>query len=305
MTYEQAMLAVLADPESDDARRDLVAVLRGPDPDRARYVELQMETTLQRREEETFSLRGSDEEWRLQSSHRTRWKRDVDMYLGEHHDNQRVEFERGLPWLISMNPYLFLEQGEYVMSRIAPLRGISFFDDPDGSPFPMKELAASPLLERLEEIRFLNATLTADDVMTFSSSTRLTRAYTIDMGGNVREASLVEGFAANPATRKCLAIRGMLLPDDYLEEYSSTGEPGPDYYQYWEMSECGHALERKYGYLPWLHLNHLSHAADAKYWTDQKVLPRFVPGSPADAPVPYGRGCKYDPEIKIRRRVKR
>lgn len=75
-----------------------------------------------------------------------------------------------------MNAYMFLEEGEYIMSRIAPLRSIEFYPDPDGDPFPALRLAQSPLLARLDEIRFAEGTLAKGDLEIIVSSPHLVRA---------------------------------------------------------------------------------------------------------------------------------
>ena len=219
------------------------------------------------------------------------------MYMGLEDWQRAVKFERGFLWRISMNPYLFLEQGDYIMRRIAPLRSITFFPDPDGDPFPMDKLAASPLLSRLDMISFDRCRLTDSELETFAASPHLDRLYSIDLNGSetlTKDSARI--LAAHPATRKCLEIVFPVLdgnpqwPPQELIEYDGYGSDGVHRgYDHFELSEQGKALEREFGYIPWLHLDNQCHPADLGYWTERRALPCFVPGSPIDALIPLGK----------------
>jgi hypothetical protein len=203
-----------------------------------------------------------------------------------------------------MNAYTLLEHGEYIFHRIAPLRGVDFFADPDGDPFPAKQLAASPLLARLDEIRFHEDTVRATDLIELASSPHLHRLQSLDVRRNEVTLEVWEAFAANPLTRKCLMIdSNTVVPSD-------RGPIGECYARFdmypgrnFDVSREGKDLERKYGYLPWLHDINICGPQDAHYWVENKVLPKYVPGSPADALVPYGTGLheewKYEPREKF------
>jgi hypothetical protein len=300
-SYQESMLAIMSNPEDDAARRALAELTREADPELAQFINCQLAAADLRRTTRYRSDYRSHEGDDLLKRNWERWVRDLGFYMGEVAAHRYVEFDRGFPRLCSMNPYLFLEQGEHILTNIAPLRGIAFFDDPEGSPFPMRELAASPLLECLDEIRFSRCKLTEADMAVFASSPHLTRLLVLDVG-YATELPGLEALAANPLTRKCLRIDNTVEVPRIDPRLDWTGGPVGEYryrpgYEHLpesvpvEMSPEGRALERKYGYIPWLHLdNEAGVNADAYYWVQQKVLPRFVPGSPGDAPVPLGAG---------------
>jgi hypothetical protein len=285
------MLAILAHPEDDAPRKELARFLRPADPDWAEFIEIQLDRARERRLDHERTQSTSNREMSLRGENKERWTRDLGFYMGERGIHRQVEFDRGLPWLCTLNPYMLLQEGEHILSHIAPLRGVSFFDDPEGDPFPMKQLAASPLLAHFDEIRFTRCKITDEDIETLASSPYLERLMVLDIcGANQLSLRSLEVLAANPATRKCLKIDFDVCGADrgLVGEFTERDEYG--YYDF-EMSAEGHALERTYGYLPWLHLwNAPGYAADAHYWVEHKILPLFVTGSPGDAPTPYGTG---------------
>lgn len=173
-TYEQCMLAILATPEDDQLRYELAAIVRASDPLWSEFIEVQLAISNHERVHR-FGNRESREYKPL--NHNTgRWATELGFFLGETEAHRRVKFVHGLPWGCTMNAYMFLEEGEYIMSRIAPLRSIEFYPDPDGDPFPALRLAQSPLLARLDEIRFAEGTLAKGDLEIIVSSPHLVRA---------------------------------------------------------------------------------------------------------------------------------
>lgn len=309
MNYEQCMLAILANPEDDAPRRQLAQIMRSQDPELSEFIERQLEMTARIRATNGRPGVGTVggvtwEESELISKNKRRWTQNLDFYMGELPIHRWVEFHRGLPSLCSMNAYTFLEQGEYIMTRVAPLRGIQFYPDPDGSRFPAKEVAASPLLERLDEIQFFRHTLGEHDLEIIAESPHLKRIVAMDIRQNPVTMEAWERFAANPDTRKCLSIRSDFeVPSDEgpMRECSARFDIYPD--RWFACSKEGRELERKYGYLPWLHLVNICNPPDAHYWIENHVLPKYVPGSPADAPTPYGAGLRpertFEPREKF------
>jgi hypothetical protein len=300
MNYEDCMLAILTNPEDDEPRRELAKFVRPSDPDLAEFIEFQLDHSQKKRARHGLIATPSRDE-QLLDRHMTEWTRDLEFYLGEIPFVPTIEFHRGLPWLCSMNPYTFLEHGEYIFNRVAPLRGVEFFADPEGDPFPAKEIAASPLLARLDEIRFHEDTLRAGDLVVLTSSPHLERVMAWDVRQNPLSLEDFEAFAANPRTRKCLMISN---------RYRVPSDEGPigecyarfDVYPYrnFDVSNEGKDLERKYGYLPWLHKANICDPKDAHYWVEHHELPKYVPGSPADAAIPYGSGLHEEDTFEPR-----
>ena len=204
-TYEECMLAILASPEDDALRRELASIVQASDPLLAEFIELQL--TLTDRERARLPRNTFPREWQLADENRRRWARNLDFYLGEDMRHRDVEFRRGLPWLCTMNPYMFLEQGEYILTRVAPLRGIKFYADPEGDPFPAKELAACPSLARLDEIRFDRFAASKDELEILVSSPHLVRVRAWDFREVQVSAGVWEAIAANPAARGAFMIQ--------------------------------------------------------------------------------------------------
>ncbi len=290
MTYEECMLAVLASPEDDAPRRELANVLRATDPAWAKFIDLQLDHTARNRARRIDStLHDGD----LLARHQQKWTRDLRFFLGEMAPGHgHIEFHRGLPWSCSMSPYTFLEKGEYIFTRLAPIRSIRFFRDPEGAAFPAKEIAASPLLARIDELDFRGA-LGLNDLEVIAASDQLKRVIAMDIRETPVTSATWEAFASNPLTRRCFWIRSDYeVPSDVgpIAECSARFDIYP--YRHFEMSEEGRALERAHGYLPWLHDDNVCDWPDAHYWLEHKVLPLFVPGSAHDAPTVYGSGLK-------------
>jgi hypothetical protein len=143
MTYEQCLSSILANPDDDVPRRELAKVVRSSDPTWGEFTDRQLDFRVRVREtkyhpRQSFVGNVSSREDELLSEHKQRWidKSGIGLYMGEWLSHRVVEFDRGLVWSCTMNPHLFLEQGEYVVTCIAPLRGITFFLIPKAIPFP-------------------------------------------------------------------------------------------------------------------------------------------------------------------------
>src|SRR5260370_21620425 len=158
MEHEDLLRAVVADPDDDAPRLSFARVVRSSDPDRARFIELQIEhaSALRARADRsprtagtvlgpTTSLLERHPEWagRIRSYAKS-WK-----------------FDRGFVMKIAIDPYAFLDRGTELFA-IAPIRVIELL--PSGKPFPARELAGSPLLARLDALDVIDTALTVTDV---------------------------------------------------------------------------------------------------------------------------------------------
>ena len=296
MSYESIMQAILDRPEDDAPRLALAEYLKTEDPPLSRFIKAQIETTRTRRVARSLDNFADRVESSLRLEHGQRWKQLVGPYLGMEDRHRHVVFERGLPWLISMNPYLFIEQGKYLLDRIAPLRGIRFYRDPDDHSFPMAELAASPNLARLDFVDLTNCWLKDDDLAVFAASPHLDRLRDLDLtdNGSLTEQS-ARILASHPGTRKCLTIEFSSLgwkqywpPHEFIESDGYGPDGAHRGWDHWAPSDQALELERELGYIPWLHIDNWSHRADLGYWVEHGQLPCFVPGSPVDALVKLG-----------------
>ena len=112
------------------------------EPDRATSIEAQIEAAASRR-------RGrypvnSLVKHPLLVKHEQEWGRTFAKYT------HSFEFDRGFITAFEMDPFMFLEYGEWLFIN-APIRMVRFAS-PETGAFPTAELAASPLLEHLDVI---------------------------------------------------------------------------------------------------------------------------------------------------------
>jgi hypothetical protein len=206
--------------------------------------------------------------------HEREWSRTIARYARE------WKFDRGFVSSITIDPHVFLEYGEWLYLN-APIRSVDFIA-PDDGPFPMAELAESPLLANLDAVGFLVPTLTDEDFITFAKSAHLGRLQWMSADKQRLGPAVYEAYAAAPLTRKCIVL-GLSHKDFPGEEFGETDQV--DWWGAWvmdwlEMKPEGRELERKYGYLPWLHKDNRANEFDAAYFVAQGILPVRPPGSP-------------------------
>jgi hypothetical protein len=314
VTYLELMGRVLANPEADEPRRDFAAFIEAEDPAWSRFITLQLERTHLGRARRLGRLGTTAEEDHLEISNRARWEEPLSTYLGELGRHRLVEFCRGFPWKMTMNPYLFIEVGAYVLSRVAPLRGIDFYADPDGDPFPMTALARCPALAKLDYLGFASCGLTDSDLETLANSAHLGRCSSMVLTSRPEIPTLrntfshrgIEALAASSATRSCLTIdlrRVLPVEEGDPGEFSELdGDAGVNT---WDLGEFGKQLERAYGYIPWLHLVNVCDPTDAHFWIEKKVLPRFKSGADVSSLTPHGTGLSRAGVHRLRARSER
>ena len=277
--YEELLHSVTSDPEDDRARLAFAAHIRASEPERARFIELQVEWAREcRARGDRARVQGISvhSEWQaLLKRHEAEWVRPLAKYA------TNWTFDRGFVVGISIDPEIFLEYGEWLFVN-APIRVVEFFTA-EGS-FPTDELAASPLLQHLDAIALPRNHITGHDVERLAKSPNLTRLlhlvsfqYQKPLGANAYDA-----LASSPLTRKLLRVR--FDDRDFPgERYEDTGEVdfhGAPVYGWTEPTPDGVALEAKYGYIPWLHRRDNGvDAYDAAYFVSQGILPVRPPGS--------------------------
>jgi uncharacterized protein (TIGR02996 family) len=271
---ERLLVAIAADPEDDAPRLAYAEYFRASDPERATFIEKQIEKTRSRRATRSFAPSS-----RPDAKREAEWTRTLAKYATS------WTFDRGFVAAISIDPNLFLEYGEWLFV-VAPIRKVSFVT-PEDDRFPMKELAGSPLLARLDAIGLSKAGWNApeptdDDFLALAASPHLQRLLWLSADKKRLPMSVYEAFAAAPLTRKALALR--LSHEGYPGEY--IGDTGQDDLQgraiqdWLPMSPEGAELEKKYGYQPWLHgKDNFCEALDAAYYVANGILPVKPAGS--------------------------
>jgi uncharacterized protein (TIGR02996 family) len=269
--YEHLLRRVTDNPEDDEARLAFAAHVRTSEPERAKFIEHQIEEAVRRR-----AKRG----WRdtnkhpLLARHEAEWTRTIAKYA------KRWEFDRGFVTKVTIDPDLFLEYGDYLFV-LAPIRAVEFVPSEEGE-FPMTKVAGTPLLQRLDAITFLVPSLTESDLETLASSSYLSRAQVIGSSYLNVSPRVYEAFAARPETRKLLSLGfSRNFPGDSLQETDRVDYWGAPIMDWTGLQPEGHELERKFGYVPWLHPKENGcEPFDASYYVANGVLPVKPPGSP-------------------------
>jgi uncharacterized protein (TIGR02996 family) len=240
--HQELLRAIVQNPEDDAARLAFAEEIRASEPDRALFVELQIE---QARERRPVHVRASTNKDPLLVRHDDEWTRTLAKYV------TYWRYDRGFVTRVTIDPHLFLEYGEWLMSN-APIRHV-WFSRPEDDDLPIAALAESPLLETLEGIHFMSdVTLDDGSLIALAEGGHLERL--LDFGLHDRRPlgpAVYEAFAASAQTRKLLQFL------------------------------AGPALEQKHGYLPWLHAKNACEPFDARYYVDHGILPVKSPGSRA------------------------
>lgn len=269
--HDQLLAAITADPEDDAARRAFADHIRPSDPDRAAFIEQQLAQAQARRQARGPRTTADD---RFLVRHEAEWTRTLARYTA------RLTFDRGFVAAIRIDPYLFLEYGEWLFHQ-APIRCVELSKPADGR-FPMAELAASPLLARLDAISLHDETLRRADLERLADSPHLDRVLVLGSVALELDGSVYSDLARNPQLRKALALR--LSDDGYPgQRFEPTGDY--DLHDHpihaWTAPTLeAAALEARHGYLPWLHHENLCEPLDAAWYVTRGILPVTPPGSP-------------------------
>jgi uncharacterized protein (TIGR02996 family) len=274
VTKEQELLkAVIANPQDDLVRLAYADSVATWDLDRAAFIRRQVEEASRDRAKRDVLARhpGKDP---LLREHEHEWTRTIAKYAHE------WQFDRGFITEITIDPFLFLEYGEWLLVN-APIRAVQFLGVGD-DVFPMNQLVASPLLARLDIIRFLPRNVSDEDLLKLTESSHARGIVEICASRKYVPMSVYEAFGSAPATRGVLSL--YLSEEGFPgERFGDTGEVdfhGASIYGWMPMSPEGAALEKKYGYIPWLHpRENACHPFDAAYFVANGTLPVTKPGS--------------------------
>lgn len=268
--YEQLLTAITSNVDDDTARLAFAAHIRASEPDRASFIEDQIERAKVRRAQRGYVNVGDHP---LLRAHSAEWSRTIAKYA------RRWIFDRGFVEKIEIEPNLLLEYGEWLLLNF-PIVAIDF-RKPDEGPFPMDEIADSPLLERFDALRFRDVGLSAAEIERLVRSPHLGRLRYLDLGHATINPALYEALAANQDTRKILRL---VVEDTKFpgQRYVDTGHDdmqGRAVHAWTDVSAEGKALEATYGYIPWLHEANIVEPLDASWFVAQGILPVKAPGS--------------------------
>lgn len=285
MNTEQELLrAVISNAEDDAARLAYADYIQTWEPDRAAFIREQVaEARPDRINPRALSRRSGKSA--LLGVHEREWTRTIAKYATE------WKFDRGFVTEIAIDPYLFLEYGDWLLIN-APIRAVEFIR-PEQGEFPMKEVSSSPLLERLDRISFRPRNISDSDLRLFAESPHLEQVVAITAARKRLDLSVYEAFAAARSTRKALSL--FLSEDGFPgQSYEPTGDyylQGNAVWGWMPIKPEGEQLESKYGYIPWLHRgDNDCDVLDAAYYVQKGVLPVRPAGSPVDPADSKGTG---------------
>jgi uncharacterized protein (TIGR02996 family) len=270
--YDELLSAITTDPEDDTARFAFAEHIQTWEPDRAEFIRHQLQQAHERRQKRG---RVNQNLHPLLERHEVEWTRTIAKYA------TRWMFDRGFVTLIHIDPYIFLEYGEWLLVN-APIRVVEF-SQPMGEPFPMIELANSPLLAKLDMIGFHDEMLTQHDIEHFAKSQHLDRLLVLGSVNLKLNEEIYSTLAENAQIRKALVVA--LSRDGFPgQRYEDTGQDdmqGRSVYAWTDLRPEGKALEARYGYIPWLHRDEsLAEPFDAAWYVANGILPVKPPGSP-------------------------
>lgn len=269
--YADLLTAVTSNVGDDAPRLAFAAHIRDSEPDRARFIEQQIEEASARRARRGYVHVANDP---LRRKHEAEWTRLIAKYA------RRWTFDRGFIAKMAIEPYLFLEYGDWLMLNY-PIQMVEL-GEPEEGEFPVSELATSPLLARLEALAIRGVALTEGDIERLGSSAHFTRLLYLDLDRQRIGPGIYERLAALPNLRKLLTLS--LEDDGPGQSFADTGRDdmqGRAVYAWTDISPLGKELEAKYGYLPWLHpQQNRCEPLDAAWFVAQGILPVKPPGSP-------------------------
>ncbi|HEY0483931.1 MAG TPA: hypothetical protein VGD37_40705 [Kofleriaceae bacterium] len=269
--YEELLTAVTSNIDDDAPRLAFAAHIAGSDPERARFIEDQIARAKARRVQRGYVDAGDHP---LLRTHGAEWSRMIAKYA------RHWTFDRGFVAKITIEPYLFLEYGEWLLVNY-PIQMVELCKPDDGA-FPVSELAASPLLARLEALVIREVRLEQSELEQLIASPHLARMLHLVVGCERASPALYERIAASPDLRKLLVLS--IEPDGPGQRFADTGRDdmqGRAVHAWTDVGPAGKALEAKHGYVPWLHPEqNWCEPLDAAWFVAQGVLPAKPPGSP-------------------------
>ena len=293
MNIEQAFRAICENPEDDQPRLAYATLIEGSDPARAQFIRWQLDYAEGRRHGVIYGG-GMADKYNLLPRHGARWVHDIAKYVANG-DPSNVAFDRGFPIQVRMHPEIFVEYADLIF-RLAPLRFIDFVqpynedfqplrdDKDDLLPYPMERLLACPQLSRLDSIGFVHCELKLGfpgqpgDIAKVARCPHLTRCLALNLRStHITDHDYIE-LAEGVLTGKMIEVFPLRHAG---EQRVQDIEIGMGEYIRTDFSEEWRGLERRLGYIPWLHPSHNNvHGYDRRWYLEHGKLPKYPPGSP-------------------------
>jgi uncharacterized protein (TIGR02996 family) len=294
MRIEQVFQAICENPEDDELRLEYAKLIEGTDPAHAKLIRVQIKYADDRRGGlRAYGWEGDEEG--LIRRHGARWARDIAKFAA-YGLPDRVEFDRGFPARLKMHPNVFVEYAD-LLFRLAPIRHVDFVQpydednqdvrDEDGNlaPYPMDRILACSQLSRLDSVGFVNVMLTLGnpgdpgDVAKIARCPHLTRCVYLNFAFTTISRHDFLELAEGELTSKMLVVAPLRssIGEQHVNDFDERG----DEYTGTVFSEEWRAVERRLGYIPWLHPSHNGvNRFDARWHFAHGKLPKYPPGSP-------------------------
>lgn len=293
MNIEQTFEAICETPEDDGLRLEYATLIESSDPDHARFIRWQVRYADERRHGVDHGGGASDRD-NLLPANRSRWARNIAKFAA-HGDPRAVAFDRGFPIHVEMHPDVFIEYADLIF-RLAPIRSIYFVqpyaedgrslrnDSGELAAFPMDRLLACPQLARLDSVGFVHVELKPSrrnqpgDVTKIAQCPHLTRCLDLNFSSTTITDHAFLELAEGELTGKMLVVRPLYVGERRVEDI----EVGMGEYTRTDFSDEWKAVERRLGYIPWLHPSHndVVHGWDRRWHLEHGKLPKYPPGSP-------------------------
>lgn len=269
--YEQLLTAVTSNAQDDAARLAFAAHIRNSEPDRAHFIADQIQRAKMRRAQRGYVHVA---EHPLLRTHGAEWSRMIAKYV------RHWVFDRGFVAKVEMEPYLFLEYGEWLMLNY-PIQMVEL-GKPESGTFPAADLADSRLLTKLEALVIRDVQLENADIERLVTSPHLERTQYLIVSNRNVDPRIYDAVAVSPHLRGILALS--LEDNGPGQRYADTGRDdmqGRAVHAWTDLSSKGKELEQRYGYLPWLHPeDNWCEPLDAAWFVSQGTLPVKAPGTP-------------------------
>jgi len=294
MNVNEIFQKICEAPEDNELRLEYARLIEPSDPDHAELIRFQIGLAADRRlGTRLYGLEATERQ--LLEANSARWAHNIAKFSA-HGQTTLIEFDRGFPAHIRMHPDLFVEYADFIF-RLAPIRHIDFIKpyDEDGKlltddngnlvPFPMDRLLACTQLSRLDSVGFSNVELKLGfpgdpgDVSKIAACPHLTRCQYLNFAFTTITEYDYLALAEGELTRKMLVVAPLWrgVGEDLVHDI----EVGQGEYVRTDFSDEWKAVERRLGYIPWLHPSHNGvNRYDARWHFEQGKLPKYPPGSP-------------------------
>ncbi len=294
MNIEHVFQAICDNPEDDEPRLEYAKLVESSDPAHAKLIRIQLKYVDERRRGLRLPGWEGDEEGLIRG-HGARWARDIAKFAA-HGRPTRVEFDRGFPALLDMHPDVFAEYADLIF-RLAPIRHIDFVqpydedneiirdDDGNIAPFPMDRVLACSQLSRLDSVGFVQVELDLSrpdrpgDAGKIARCTYLTRCLYLNFAFTLFTEIDCLQLAEGELTRKMLVVN----PLDFGvgERRVHDAELGEGEFIRTIFHDEWKEVERRLGYIPWLHPSHNArNRFDIRWHFEHGTIPKYPPGSP-------------------------